>query len=109
MDNRDDIMRHFPTLLARWKGASGRLWELTSSHPILRIALYDNDRSGCLEVICIDPERIEAPRHWKNADIVIEKTGGNGLFNVIDRAASVYITNCGVEVKEFSQKPHERR
>jgi hypothetical protein len=105
-DRRDDILRHFPTFLNRWSGVDGRLWELSSSHPILRIVIYDHDRSGSLEVLCIDPERIEAPTRWKNTNIRIEKTE-NG-FDVLDEGAGIRISNCGVEIKEFPTRPWER-
>ena len=108
MDRRDEIMKHFPTLLSRWKGISARLWNLSSSHQALRIVLYDSDRKGCLEVLCIGPERIEAPLRRENSDIQISKAK-NGMFNVIDQKAGVLISDCGVEIKEFNKKPHERQ
>lgn len=101
-------MRHFPTLLSRWKGTSARLWVLTSSHPTLSIVLYDNDSTGSLEVACLDPERIEAPLRWENSDIQIVKAK-NGMFNVIDQKAGVLISECGVEIKEFDKKSYERQ
>ena len=107
-DGRDNIMRHFPTLLKRWKGVTARLLELTVAHPTLRIVLYDQDRPGCLEVICIAPEKISAPCEWQNANLIVEKVAGaGGLFNVVDREAGVEIGNCGVEIKEFPQKWYE--
>ncbi len=108
IDKRDDIMRHFPKLLSRWKGISARLWELTSSHPTLRITLYDRERDGSLEVICISPKHIKAPLRWDNSDIQVKKSQNEG-FDVIDMNAGVLISECGVEIKEFDKKPHERR
>lgn len=108
MDRRNEIMKHFPALLSRWKGKSARLWNLSSSHPTLCIVLYGNDRTGSLEVACIDPERIEAPLRWENSDIQIGKAQ-NGMFKVIDQKAGVLISDCVVETKEFDKKPYQRQ
>ena len=107
-DTRDNIMRHFPSLLNRWRGATARLLELTATHSTLRIVLYVQDRPGCLEISCISPERISAPFEWRNANVVVEKaTEDGGLFDVLDREASVAVNNCGVEIKELTKKWHE--
>ncbi len=106
MDRRDDILRHFPELLARWRGADARLWTLSSSLPTLVILLYEPERPGCLEIACIGPERIEALHHWKHSNIEVEKEAD--MFKVVDTAAHVQITRCGVEIKEHDKKPWER-
>ncbi len=108
-DRRDEVLRHFPTLLARWRGVSARLWELTKSHPTLRITLCEDGRSGSLEIACLDPEHISAPLRWEDSDIHVEKAAGDGLFDVVDERARVRISSCGVEIAEFDKKPYERR
>ncbi len=105
MDRREDMMRHFPTLLARWKGANARLWNLTQSHPTLTILLTKEDAPGCLIVSCISPERIESPRYWDDAEIRVELA--QNMFVVSDDRAEVRISECGVEVKELERKPWE--
>jgi len=105
-DRRDEILRHFPALLNRWRGVDARLWTLSSAHPILLIVLCDHQRPGSLEIACIAPERIEAPHRWTNSNLNIQNDGD--LFRVIDEGARVLISRCGVEIKEFSNKPWER-
>ena len=105
IDRRDDILRHFPTLLGRWQGTHARLWELSSSHPTLSILLSCDDRAGCLFIHCTSPEHIQSPRHWPHADIRVVKSAER--FDVIDDAAAVKISNCGVEIKEHTNKPWE--
>lgn len=106
MDRREGMMRHFPTLLARWKGADARLWNLTQSHPTLTILLTKEDVPGCLIVSCGSPKRIESPRCWDDAEIRVEL--GQDMFNVIDDRAEMQICECSVEVKELERKPWEQ-
>lgn len=75
-------MRHFPKRLSRWKGARARLWALTNSHPTLTILLRKDGCPGGLMIFCGSPERIEAPRHWQNAEIEIEMD--TRFFRVLD-------------------------
>ena len=96
------MLRHFPTLLARWCGSYARLWELTSSHPTLTILLEREETPGCLVVQCLSPERIEAPRTWHDSDLRIEKAQES--FNVLDTAAGVKVLECGVILKEHPKK-----
>jgi hypothetical protein len=107
MNRREDMMRHFPTLLARWRGADARLWNLTQSHPTLTILLTKDDTPGCLLVSCGSPIRIEASRYWNDADIHVEIA--QDMFNVIDERADMRIFECSVEVKELERKPWEER
>ncbi|MEM6995084.1 MAG: hypothetical protein AAF721_31515 [Myxococcota bacterium] len=102
-DRRDDILRHFETLLGRWRGARARLWELSSSHATLSILLTRDEGEGCLLIHCVSPTRIEAPRHWSHADIRVATA--EEVFDLIDDAAGVRISNCGVEVKEHPKRP----
>ena len=103
MDRRADILRHFPKMLARWKGAQARLWTLTSSLPTLTILLTKPDDPGCLLIRCGSPDRIESPQHWADSDIQIEL--GAQLFCVIDKFADVRISECEVSLTEMKNKP----
>ena len=105
MDRRADMMRHFPKLLGRWKGAHARLWNLTESHPTLTILLTKDGAAGCLLISCVSPNRIEAPRHWDNSNIQVELD--SEMFRVIDESAQVRILDCGVAVREMEKKPWE--
>ena len=100
MDRRIAILRHFPTLLGRWRGAVAQVIELTTSHPTLRLSLQFPNRSGYLLVACIDPQHIEAPITWSDAHVEIVADDQDGYI-VVDREAGVRIGTGGVEVKEF--------
>lgn len=100
IDRRIDILRHFPTLLARWQGADAQLKELTSSHRTLRLFLQSPNRNGFLLVSCIDPLHIEAPVSWTNARLEVVTDDQDG-FLVFDAGAGVRIQTGSVEVKEF--------
>ncbi len=100
MDSRFTILRHFPTLLDRWRGADAQLIELTDSHRTLRLFLQFPNQSGYLLIACIEPLHIEAPITWSNAHISITVDDADGYF-VLDTLARVRIRTGGVEVKEF--------
>ena len=100
MDRRTEILRHFPTLLARWRGADAQLREMTLSHRTLRLFLQSPNRNGFLLVACIDPLHIEAPVSWTNACLEITVDDRDGYF-VCDSKARVGIRTGSVEVKEF--------
>lgn len=99
-DRRNEILRHIPTLLARWQGAAAELREMTSSHRSLRIFLRSPGRNGHLLIACIDPLHINAPVFWEEANIQIAIDESDG-FVVVDASAKVRIRTGGVEVKEF--------
>ena len=99
-DRRNEILRHFPTLLSRWRGANAQLQEMTSSHRTLRVFLQSAGQNGFLLVACIDPQHIDAPVSWGNANIEISADENDG-FVVLDEKAGVRIRTGGVEVKEF--------
>lgn len=102
-DNRQDMMRHFPNRLLKWRGADARLWSLTVGHPTLTILLTRSDEPDCLMISCGSPERIHAPRCWSPSDISIELD--TELFRVVDVQAGVCITNCAVGLHEASTHP----
>jgi hypothetical protein len=93
------------TFFSRWKGSSGEMCELTSSHKTLRIVIRNDKKSGSnLLVACIDPYLIRGPVRWPNCDLRAETTvlvqGGETLFRVVDDLACVEIICGGLEVKE---------
>jgi hypothetical protein len=99
VDLRPEMLRHFPTLLARWTGAWATMSDLTSSHRTLRIVLRQDGRPGCLKIACIDPLFIHGPVLWPDAHVGIEMHGDDG-FVVTDTAADVRIITGSVEVAE---------
>lgn len=98
-DRRPDMLRHFPTLLARWAGAWATMSGLTDSHRTLKIVLRQDGRAGRLEVACIYPEFIHGPVQWPNAHIEVALDGGDG-FVVSDIAADVRIITGSVQIAE---------
>ena len=88
MDRRDDILRHFPTLLARWRGSYARLASLTESHPSLSIRLFQEEHPGCL-VVSIYPDHIHSPRTWEDADITVSKDPDGDDYIIRDERAGV--------------------
>lgn len=94
------MLRHFPTLLARWAGAWATMSGLTDSHRTLRIVLRQEGRAGRLEVACIGPEFIHGPVQWPDAHIGVALDGDDG-FVVSDAAADVRIITGKVEVAEY--------
>jgi hypothetical protein len=98
-DKRADLLRHFPTLLSRWVGASARMTELTIGHRTLTIELRHKDRPGRLVVACVDPEFIHGPTDWSGATLVIELAEHNG-FVLRDDNADLLVRAGKIELKE---------
>jgi hypothetical protein len=98
-DRRPGMLRHFPTLLARWAGAWATMSDLTDSHRTLRVVLRQEGRAGYLVVACIGPEFIHGPVQWPDAHIGVALHGDGG-FMVTDTAADVLIITASVEVAE---------
>lgn len=94
-----DKLRHCRGLLDRWQGGKARLWEFTLSHCSLTIRIESPERKGNLHIICLGPERINAPVHWTDADINISYMD-NGTYLVSDQKNAVAIWTEGIEVKE---------
>jgi hypothetical protein len=92
------------TFLARWRGASAELWQLTRSHRTLTIVLRREGSPGNLVIVCMDPSRIHGPVRWKDADIVISRSpvpdDERDGFLLVDRAADVEIVTGSLEVRE---------
>jgi hypothetical protein len=104
-EQQRDMLRHFPTLLARWAGAAARMTELTRSHPSLAIELRRQGSAGFLRVACIDPLFIHGPVDWSDAHLTVELSSDDAVFVVRDVGADVSITTSKVEVKEFVHSP----
>lgn len=100
----DKILRHFPTLLQRWKGCIARLWELTTSHPTLILRIEQQERHGNLQISCIGPIHIQGPTECKNCIIQVERYPKGG-FLITDENAGVKIHSEMVEISE-NRKPY---
>lgn len=95
------VLRHFPTLLARWNGGYARLWSYTVSHSLLVIRIERPGIYGNLHVCCC-PIVIQAPAVWDRCAITISYEQGVG-YVISDPNALVRITADLVEIKENVQ------
>lgn len=100
----DKTLKASTTFLARWRGASAELWQLTSSHKTLTIVLCREGSPGNLVIACLDPLRLRGPIRWTDADIVISRCpvpeDERDGFLIVDRAAEVEIVTGSLEVSE---------
>lgn len=97
-ERQQDRLRHIPTMLARWRGARAKMWQLTVSLKTLTIRLERPGSDENLHVSCY-PIDIHGPVSWDNCDLEVSLTDG-GKWVVKDAAAGVEILAEGVEVKE---------
>jgi hypothetical protein len=104
-DSRDTRIMEFQVILDRWNGSPARLWTLSSGYPTLKLILFNEKSTGSLEITCISPARIESQHRWEDSQIVVEKSDG-GMFNVLDENGGLFISECGVQLKEFSERPY---
>ena len=97
-ERQRDRLRHFPTMLARWRGARAKMWQLTVSLKTLTIRLERPGSNENLHVSC-HPIHIHGPVVWDNCDLEISPTDA-GKWVIKDATAGVEILAEGVEVKE---------
>jgi hypothetical protein len=93
-----DQLRHFPTLLARWKGGHARFWSYSVSLHSLVIRIERAGVKGNLEIGC-HAEHICGPVSWSKADIEITCEAGIG-YVIQDRAAGVRVVGGPVSLAE---------
>jgi hypothetical protein len=98
-ERRRDRLRHFPTLLARWRGGRAKMWELTVSLKTLTIRIELKGVHGNLHVACLGPTHIHGPVHWDDCDIEIVLVEA-GKFVVRDVRADLEIHTENVELAE---------
>jgi hypothetical protein len=101
----DPILRHFPTMLHRWRGGQAIMLELTSSHKSLTIRVKQEGRPGNVIVACVGPRHIHGPVYWENACIEIRRIDETGYL-VYDAGADVEITCDAVEIAENTKRKH---
>jgi hypothetical protein len=102
-ERQRDRLRHFPTLLERWRGGRARLWDLSVSHECLTIRVEQPGVRGNLEIGCIGVTHIHSPFRWDNSHIEIVLTVDN-TFVITDEGAGVRVVAMGVEIAE-NRKP----
>ncbi len=93
-----DRMRHFPTLLKRWRGGYARFWSYSVSHRSFVIRIERAGVEGNLEIGC-HAEYLCGPTAWDNADIEISIEPNVG-YVIQDRAAGVRIVGGPVSLAE---------
>jgi len=102
-----DRLRHFPTMLERWRGGRAQVWNYTVSHRALTLRIERVGVRGNLEIGCAALNYIRAPEHWENCDIEIGLVDDGSQFPdfvVRDRNADVEII-CGVAEIAENVKP----
>jgi len=93
-----DRLRHFPTLLNRWKGGRARFWLYSVSHRSFVIRIERAGIKGNLEIgLCAD--HICGPVAWENANIEISYKQGVG-YVIQDRSAGVRVVGGSVSLAE---------
>ena len=93
-----DTLRHFPTLLNRWKGGYARFWEFSRGHYSFVIRIERPGVKGNLEIGCI-ADHICGPVIWDNANIEVSFEPGVG-YVIQDRAAGVRVVGAAVSIAE---------
>ena len=93
-----DNLRHFPTLLERWKGGRARFWQYSVSHCSLVIRIERAGVKGNLEIAC-SADHICGPVAWNNADLEISLEPDVG-YVIQDRAAGVRVVAATVSLAE---------
>jgi hypothetical protein len=88
-----DRLRHFPTMLGRWRGGRAKLWAYTVSHSVLTIRIERAGVRGNLHVSCGDLMRIHAPSGWDNVNIEI------GLLDNGDECPPFVVRDLGGDVE----------
>jgi len=88
-----DRLRHFPTMLARWRGGRARHWEYSVSHTTLTIRVVREEVFGNLHITCWADD-IKGPVAWENSDVTISHRAEGGLV-IEDRGTGVLILDDG--------------
>jgi hypothetical protein len=97
-EHQRDRLRHFPTMLARWRGARAKMWELTVGHKSLTIRLERAGSCDNLHVSCF-PIHIRGPVTWDNCDLEVSLTD-EGKWLIRDAVAGLEVLAEGVDVAE---------
>jgi hypothetical protein len=98
-------MRHFPTLLARWRGGRARFWDYTVSHSGLVLRVVRSGVLGNLHINC-SAIHICGPVGWENSDIAISLQH-DGSYLIEDRVAGVRVIALSVGLFENVKPVYE--
>jgi hypothetical protein len=93
-----DQLRHFPTLLGRWRSGWARFWSYSVSHNSFAIRIERPGVWGNLEISC-SADFISGPVAWENAAIEITYEPRLG-YVIEDRAAGVRVVAATVSLAE---------
>ena len=98
-ERRQDRVRRFPTLLARWRGGYAKMWELTVSLKTLTIRVERRMVRGNLHVACLCPSYIQGPVDWEDCDLEVVLTEDRS-FIVRDVRAGMEVRAANVHLEE---------
>ena len=97
-ERASDNLRHFPTLLNRWKGGYAKFWRYSVSLRAFVIRIERAGVEGNLEITC-GAEHICGPVEWLNANIEVSLEPDVG-YVIQDRAAGVRVVGTAVGIAE---------
>lgn len=96
------LLRHFPTLLKRWKGKQMRLYDLSlGGHRSISIKLSDNryhHELPYLQLACIEPVSMKGRFDYDTSDLEVREEGQ--LFVVYDKQTDFELLCGKVEITE---------
>ncbi len=96
-------MRHFPTMLHRWKRKQMRLCLLTESHRSISIRLSENryhaELLPCLKIVCSMPISMKGNFDYDTNDLEIKYR--DDIYTVYDRVSGFELVCEGVEISEY--------
>lgn len=99
--SQHSVLRHFPTLLKRWKGKQFRLVNLTESHRSIAIRLSGNRYNHtlpCLIISCGGPISMKGNFDMDTNDLEVKQVGEN--YIVYDKQNNFELVCEGVEIAE---------
>lgn len=93
-----DQLRHFPTMLNRWKGGYAKFWRYSVSLCSFVIRIERAGVKGNLEIGCC-AKYICGPVEWDNANIEVSLEPGVG-YVIQDQAPGVRVVAAVVSIAE---------
>lgn len=107
-DHYEKTAKQAATFLKRWNGGTAFLHELTVTHRILFIRIYNPQQPEWFLQLACSPEWIQSPGHWKNCQIEVKgkvklKSGKDG-FILLDKSVNMEIHTDNLESSEHSPK-----
>ena len=103
-EDRHQLLRHFPTMLARWRGGNAFLYSYCMSlSGVLKLRVVRKGVHGNLEIACGGLQTIRASERWDDSNIEIDvRDNGSRIpdFVVRDEKGGLEIVCDGVDIAE---------